>query len=131
MTDNSWYNTLVKPPFTPPSTYFPVAWGFLYTLMTISFFIIISKPHSRDKYISVNLFLLQLILNFTWSYIFFEVESINLALIDVTLLLIALIFTIKYFFKISKVAGHICTVLKSRLRNIKLNYNNSYNVEAS
>ena len=102
---NEWYQTLNKPPLTPPATYFPIAWGILYTLMTISFFVILSKPHSKDKYIAVNLFLFQLIFNFTWSYVFFELKSINLAFLDLIFLFICLGFTMYYFFKISKIAG--------------------------
>ena len=102
---NIWYQTLTKPPFTPPASYFPIAWGILYTLMTIAFFIVLSKPHSQDKYIAVNLFLFQLVLNFTWSYVFFEMQSIMLGLIDVALLLILLTLTIYYFLKVSKLAG--------------------------
>ena len=102
---NLWYQTLTKPPFTPPASYFPIAWGVLYTLMTIAFFVVLSKPHSQKKYVAVNLFLFQLILNFTWSYVFFEMESILLGLLDVILLLILLSFTIYYFFKVSKLAG--------------------------
>lgn len=102
---NTWYKELVKPPFTPPDTYFPAAWGILYTLMTISFFIILSKPHSKEKFIALNLFLIQLVLNFSWSYIFFNMQSIRLAMADVVLLLMFLIFTVISFFKISKTAG--------------------------
>ena len=102
---NIWYQTLTKPPFTPPASYFPIAWGILYTLMTIAFFVVLSKPHSQDKYIAVNLFLFQLVLNFTWSYVFFEMQSIMLGLIDVALLLILLTLTIYYFLKVSKLAG--------------------------
>ena len=102
---NIWYQTLTKPPFTPPASYFPIAWGILYSLMTIAFFIVLSKPHSQDKYVAVNLFLFQLVLNFTWSYVFFEMKSITLGLIDICLLLILLSLTIIYFFKISKIAG--------------------------
>ena len=102
---NLWYQTLTKPPFTPPASYFPIAWGVLYTLMTIAFFVVLSKPHSQEKYVEVYIFLFQLILNFTWSYVFFEMESILLGLLDVILLLILLSFTIYYFFKVSKLAG--------------------------
>lgn len=104
---NLWYQTLTKPPLTPPASYFPIAWGILYALMTIAFFIVLSKPHTQEKYIAVNLFLFQLVLNFTWSYVFFEMESILLGLIDVFLLLILLCFTVIYFFKVSKTAGFL------------------------
>ena len=102
---NEWYQTLNKPPLTPPASYFPIAWGILYTLMTISFFMVLSKPHSKDKYIAVNLFLFQLIFNFTWSYVFFELKSITLAFLDLIFLFICLGFTMYYFLKISKIAG--------------------------
>lgn len=102
---NLWYQTLNKPPLTPPAGYFPVAWGILYTLMTTAFFIILSKPHSDDKIIAVTLFLFQLVFNFTWSYAFFEMKSIGLALADVIILFILLIFTIIYFYRVSKIAA--------------------------
>lgn len=102
---NLWYKSLVKPPLTPPASYFPLAWGVLYTLMTIAFLIILFKPHSKDKYIAVNLFLIQLIINFIWSYVFFEMKSIGLALVDVIILLLLLIFTMVYFFRLSKLSG--------------------------
>ena len=61
---NEWYSALNKPPLTPPAAYFPVAWGILYSLMAISFFVIIIKPPTKEKFIAVNLFLIQLMLNF-------------------------------------------------------------------
>lgn len=104
---NLWYLTLQKPPFTPPSSYFPIAWTILYIMMGISFFTIIMQPATKQKYVAVNLFLVQLILNLLWSYIFFELQSIIYALVDVILLLIFLIATIIYFFKLSKFAGYL------------------------
>ena len=102
---NPWYSSLIKPPLTPPPSYFPIAWSILYFLMTVSFFIVLSKPHTTDKHIAITLFLFQFILNFTLSYVFFEMKSITLGLIDVVFLLLFLILTIIYFFKISKLAG--------------------------
>lgn len=104
---NLWYTTLVKPPLTPPGEYFPIAWGILYTFMVIAFLFVLSKKQSKEKYIAVNLFVIQLIINFTWSYVFFELKSIELALIDVLVLLILLGFTVVYFFKVSKTAGFL------------------------
>lgn len=101
---NIWYQTLTKPPFTPPTSYFPIAWGILYTLMAISFVLIITKPKSLDKYFALSFFITQLVFNFLWSYIFFELKLINIALLDVILLCIFLILTLVYFFKISKPA---------------------------
>lgn len=102
---NIWYQELAKPPYTPPATYFPIAWGVLYSLMAIAFFIVLTKPNSKNKSIAISLFLYQLIFNFAWSYIFFNFKSINLALFDIIILLLLLLLTIIYFFKVSKTAG--------------------------
>ena len=106
---NEWYANLNKPPLTPPSAYFPVAWTVLYTLMAISFFVILVKPVSKDKYTAIILFLIQLMLNFIWSYVFFELKLIGLALLDVVLLFILIVFTFIYFWRISKFAAILLT----------------------
>lgn len=102
---NIWYQTLNKPPLTPPAEYFPVAWGILYTLMTIAFFIVLFKPNSHNKTTAITLFLLQLIFNFTWSYVFFEMKATGIALADVIILFGLLIFTVIFFYKVSKPAA--------------------------
>lgn len=104
---NLWYQGLTKPLFTPPAEYFPIAWGILYTLMGISFLIVILSSKTKEKYYAINLFIIQLVLNLLWSYLFFDMQSINLALSDVSLLFIVLIPTIFLFFKISKIAGFL------------------------
>lgn len=102
---NIWYNSLIKPPLTPPVAYFPIAWGILYVLMGIAFLIIVFKPYSKSKVIAISMFLAQLVLNLLWSCFFFGMQSPKIALVDVVLLLILLIYTIIRFFKLSKLAG--------------------------
>lgn len=75
--------------------------------MGISFLIVILSPKTKEKYYAINLFIIQLVLNLLWSYLFFDMQSINLALSDVSLLFIVLIPTIFLFFKISKIAGFL------------------------
>ncbi|MCM1338468.1 MAG: tryptophan-rich sensory protein [Muribaculaceae bacterium] len=102
---NIWYGLLRKPPLTPPTSYFPIAWRILYTLMGIAFIIILSKPNSSNKFIAIGLLLFQLLLNFAWSYVFFELKSPVLGMIDVIVLFLILLITIGYVFKVSKLAG--------------------------
>jgi len=103
--DLLWYQTLNKPPFTPPADYFPAAWLILYALMAISFIIILFKPKSSSRTIALCFFAFQLLVNLSWSYIFFELKSIEFALIDILVLLILLYFTVFHFYKISKIAA--------------------------
>ena len=42
------YNSLVKPPFSPPSITFPIAWTIIYILLGIAFFLY-KKEGSNEK----------------------------------------------------------------------------------
>ena len=98
----NWYQFLNKPPFNPPSWIFGPVWKFLYLLMGISLYMIWAR---KGKHLTF--FWIQLILNAIWSFLFFGLHSPTLALIDIVVLLIAIIITIKAFYKIYKLAGLI------------------------
>ena len=96
-----WYPTLIKSPLTPPSIVFPIAWSVLYLLMGLSIGVMIA----RDDMSVVRLWLLQLIVNFLWSVVFFAMRSPLLGLI-VILILDVLVFTYTiYAFGRSRAAG--------------------------
>ena len=45
----STYNTLNKPPLSPPSVVFPIAWSILYLLMGISIYIIMQSKNKLKE----------------------------------------------------------------------------------
>jgi len=99
----SWYNGLNKPSFTPPDCIFAPVWGILYTLMGISLYLIINKKFkSNDKTLGLIFFAVQLILNASWSIIFFGAKSILGGFIVILLLWTFIVLTIIKFYKISK-----------------------------
>ena len=100
--DLTWYNTLNKPAFTPPSWVFAPAWTVLYLMIFLSFMIFIMTKTTQDKTLGVGLFLVQLILNFLWSPVFFYWKNITLSFVIIILLLGFLLMTIINFYKISK-----------------------------
>jgi len=72
----TWYATLQKPLFTPPSWLFAPAWITLYLLMGISAFIIWRRGvDNRRVREALIVFLIQLILNSLWSIVFFGLKS--------------------------------------------------------
>jgi benzodiazapine receptor len=102
----TWYESLKKPSFNPPNWIFGPVWTGLYTLMGISLFMVWQKraDHPQVK-TALFFFFIQLILNALWSVAFFGLRSPLLGLIDIVLLWIAILLTIKSFFGISKTAA--------------------------
>lgn len=100
----TWYVTLTKPAFNPPSWLFGPVWTILYILMGVSFWMIWTSK-SKEKKRAIVLFLIQLFLNGIWSPVFFGAHSIGGALTLIVLLWAAIALTILVFKKISKPAA--------------------------
>ena len=101
---SSWYGALIKPAINPPDWIFGPVWTVLYILMGIALFLVI-ESESSYRAMALKLFWVQLVLNVTWTFMFFGFESPLLGLINIVALWILIIATIFYFFAISKTAG--------------------------
>ena len=86
----SWYPHINKPTLTPPNIAFPIAWSILYACMGISIGLIINSK-CKKRSLFIGLFVIQLILNFTWSISFFYFQNPLLGLINILLLLVFII----------------------------------------
>ena len=104
----TWYVTLNKPFFSPPNWVFAPAWTILYILMGIAFYLIWTKEKKiRKTKKAIILYLSQLIINFTWSIVFFGLQSPILALINILALWTLILYTIIEFRKHSKTASNL------------------------
>ncbi len=103
--DLIWYNSLNKPALNPPNWIFAPMWGIIYFLMFCSFWLMIYSDTNIDKKPAIILFVTQLLLNFSWSPIFFYFHNIKLAFVIIFFLNLFLILTIISFFKISKISA--------------------------
>lgn len=102
----TWYQTLNKPFFSPPNWIFGPVWTTIYILMGISLYLIlVSKAKLKQN--ALNLFFIQLGLNAIWSIIFFGLKNPTLAFIDIVVLWISIVLTIKAFYKISKISAYL------------------------
>lgn len=99
--DLTWYNTLNKPFFNPPSWVFGPAWTILYILMAVSAYLVWKKKGS------LKLFWIQLALNLAWSPAFFGAHNILLSLFIIVPMWIFILKTIKAFAKIDKMASYL------------------------
>ncbi|NND07626.1 MAG: tryptophan-rich sensory protein [Saprospiraceae bacterium] len=85
----SWYANLEKPSFNPPNWIFAPVWTVLYALMGISAGLIWDAGwKNKPVQNAIMLFLAQLILNATWSVVFFGTQSPIAALVIILALLI-------------------------------------------
>lgn len=113
---NGWYTTLVKPSFNPPNWLFAPVWTSLYIMMGIALFLVWNSGAAEDvKRTAVTLFIVQLVLNFLWSFVFFYAQQPGWALVNIILMWIFIFLTILWFGKISSLSAwllvpYICWV---------------------
>lgn len=104
----TWYRSLVKPIFSPPNYLFGPVWIILYTLMGISLYLIWQKGLKRKEIKeAITLFLIQLVFNSLWSIIFFGLRNIQLALVEILILLLLIIAVTVKFYRIDKRAAYL------------------------
>jgi tryptophan-rich sensory protein len=83
-----WYETLVKPGWTPPNWLFPPVWTALYVMIAIAGWRVwLAQGLGRATII----WAIALALNAVWSYIMFGQHQIALAAIDIVALLLAIV----------------------------------------
>ncbi len=102
-----WFTTLNKPFFNPPNYLFGPVWTTLYILMGISFYLILNQKENEFRKKAIAIFLVQLFLNFCWSFLFFKFQLLGIALIEIILIWISIIIMIIVFYKINKTAALI------------------------
>ena len=102
-----WYPSLNKPFFNPPNSIFGPVWTILYLLMGISIYMIWVNKTNTNKIFAVIIFIIQMILNFLWSLIFFFLRRPDLALVDILLLFVSIYIMIQAFKKINVFAAYL------------------------
>lgn len=99
----SWYQGLQKPSWNPPSWIFGPVWTFLYISMAVAAWFAWREVGWRSA--ALRLYLLQLMLNLLWSFLFFWGRSPGLALVDILLLWLAIGATVVSFWRARPLAG--------------------------
>jgi len=98
-----WYAGLNKPRWTPPNWLFGPVWTILYMAMAIAAWLVWGKVGLTAA--PMQLFLLQLLLNVTWSALFFRLRSPGLAFAEIVILWFAILATSIAFWRAVPVAG--------------------------
>lgn len=101
----AWYENLAKPAWTPHNQVFGPVWAVLYTLMSIAAWLVWKRDGFEHARFALALFLLQLILNAVWSWLFFGLHRPAIALIEILMLWLAILITLIFFWRHRPLAG--------------------------
>jgi len=102
---DTWYQALEKPPFNPHDWVFAPVWTALYILMGIAAWRVWRLRSFEVTGKALAVFAVQLGLNLVWSFLFFVVQRIDLALVEIVILLCAIVTNMVMFWRIDRLAG--------------------------
>lgn len=73
---DDWYKDLIKSTFNPPDYVFPIVWTVIYSMVATAGHLIWQDKSDKD---TKTVFILYTIMNWSWSFVFFEAQNITVA----------------------------------------------------
>lgn len=109
LTQNSMetFDSVLKPPLSPPGWLFPVVWTVLYTLMGIASYLVVRSGYPYRTRTALWVYGIQLFFNFFWSIIFFNFEQYYFAFVWLIILWLLIILNTILFYRLNKTAGYL------------------------
>ncbi|MBL9205449.1 MAG: tryptophan-rich sensory protein [Opitutaceae bacterium] len=101
----TWFPTLIKPSWNPPSQLFAPVWTLLYGLMAVAAWRVWCRRDRPGAKSVLWVYGVQLALNATWSVLFFGLRNPGLALIEIILFLGVLLWLQTALWRLDRVAG--------------------------
>jgi|TARA_B100000780_G_C21044203_1_gene419137 benzodiazapine receptor len=99
-----WYSEIILPSFNPPSWVFAPVWTLLYILMSLAIWKV--WINFFDQRI-LNIYFVHLFFNASWSVVFFGFHQIELALLNLIIILFFIIILSKIYFKKNKFSFYL------------------------
>ncbi|OZI26491.1 sensory protein [Bordetella genomosp. 9] len=100
-----FYGQLTRPDWAPPAGVFGPVWSTLYVLMSVAAWLVWREGGWRVQAKPLALFLVQLLVNALWSWLFFAWHMGAAAFVDVCLLLLLIVATLVAFWRVRALAG--------------------------
>jgi translocator protein len=101
----TFYEQLTRPSWAPPASVFGPVWTVLYLLMGIAAWLVWRERGFAGARVALSLFLVQLVLNGLWSWLFFAWQRGAWALAEVLLLWVLIVATLVAFWQVRSLAG--------------------------
>ena len=101
----AFYGQLVQPSWAPPSWLFGPVWSVLYVSMAVAAWLVWRERGFRGAPVALGLFVLQLVANALWTWLFFTFHLGAAAAAEIVLLWLLIAATISHFWPVSRVAA--------------------------
>ena len=95
-----WYYNLIKPAFNPPNWIFGPVWTLLYIMMSVAAWLAYKKSKNSNKILIVHF--VHLLINASWSYVFFYYKQIFLASFIISIIIFFILYLMVLYSKYSK-----------------------------
>ncbi len=100
-----WYLQIQKPSWTPPGYLFGPVWSILYSSMGLAAWLVWRRSGFSGARLALTLFVVQLILNGMWSWIFFGMQRPGLAFAEILVLWSMILATLLALWRVNSTAG--------------------------
>jgi tryptophan-rich sensory protein len=101
----SFYQSLARPTWNPPSWVFGPVWTVLYLMMALAAWLLYRAPHGRTRTLALAAWTVQLAANVAWSALFFGLRRPALALVDIVVLFALVAVTAALAWRVRRGAG--------------------------
>ena len=100
-----WFQSLAKPSTFPPPATFGIVWSILYFLMGLALALVCAAWGAWGRGAAITAFIVQLLLNLSWSPVFFGAHEITAALVILVVLDLLVIVTVLLFWRVRRAAA--------------------------
>lgn len=101
----SFYSQLTQPAWAPPAWLFGPVWSVLYVLMGAAAWLVWRRHGWRGARTALALFVVQLLANALWTWLFFAWRLGGVALAEIVLLWLMIAGTIALFWRLQRLAA--------------------------
>ena len=96
-----WYSQIIQPSFSPPSWVFGPVWTTLYIMMSMAIWLHWVSFKERRV---LKIYLVHIFFNGIWSIIFFGFHQILIALVNLLIIIIFIIWLMRIYYKTNKLS---------------------------
>lgn len=105
MDSSTFYAELVRPAWAPPASAFGPVWTALYVLMGVAAWLVWRAPDGKPRRLALGVFVVQLVANALWTWLFFAWRLGAAAFVEVLVLWLLIAITAVLFWRVRRLAA--------------------------